>query len=87
MENISNISSEEELLQLRNDGKISEAEYQELLESMNKPASDITKPPAVAEPQFEAFRIRLLTGSLVFLVCIFAGGYAAAWFVRRQWDD
>jgi uncharacterized membrane protein YedE/YeeE len=29
----------------------------------------------------------LLTGSLLFLVCIFAGGYAAAWFVRRQWDD
>lgn len=29
----------------------------------------------------------LLTGSLIFLVCIFLGGYAAAWFVRRQWDD
>jgi uncharacterized membrane protein YedE/YeeE len=29
----------------------------------------------------------LLTGSLVFLVCLFAGGYAAAYFVRRQWDD
>lgn len=29
----------------------------------------------------------LLTGSLIFLVCIFAGGYAAAYFVRRQWDD
>ena len=29
----------------------------------------------------------LLTGSLVFLVCVFAGGYAAAYFVRRQWDD
>lgn len=29
----------------------------------------------------------LLTGSLVFLVCVFAGGYAAAWFVRRQWSD
>ena len=29
----------------------------------------------------------LLTGSLVFMVCIFAGGYAAAWFVRRQWHD
>ena len=27
----------------------------------------------------------LLTGSLVFLVFIFVGGYAAAWFVRRQW--
>lgn len=29
----------------------------------------------------------LLSGSLVFMVCLFAGGYAAAWFVRRQWDD
>lgn len=31
--------------------------------------------------------VLLLTGSLVFLVCIFIGGYAAAYFVRRQWDD
>jgi len=29
----------------------------------------------------------LLTGSMVFLVCLFAGGYATAWFVRRQWHD
>ncbi|HUW60923.1 MAG TPA: YeeE/YedE thiosulfate transporter family protein [Candidatus Bathyarchaeia archaeon] len=29
----------------------------------------------------------LLTGSLIFMVCLFAGGYAAAWFVRRQWND
>ena len=29
----------------------------------------------------------LLTGSIVFLICVFAGGYAMAWFVRRQWDD
>jgi len=29
----------------------------------------------------------LLSGSLVFLVCLFAGGYATAWFVRRQWHD
>lgn len=29
----------------------------------------------------------LLTGSLLFLVCVFAGGYGAAYFVRRQWDD
>ncbi len=29
----------------------------------------------------------LLTGSLVFLIFIFIGGYAAAYFVRRQWDD
>ncbi len=29
----------------------------------------------------------LLTGSLIFLICVFAGGYAAAYFVRRQWHD
>jgi uncharacterized membrane protein YedE/YeeE len=29
----------------------------------------------------------LLTGSLVFLLCLFSGGYATAWFVRRQWHD
>jgi hypothetical protein len=29
----------------------------------------------------------LLSGSLAFMVSVFAGGYAAAWFVRRQWND
>jgi hypothetical protein len=29
----------------------------------------------------------LLSGSLVFLVCIFAAGYATAYLVRRQWHD
>lgn len=29
----------------------------------------------------------LLTGSLIFTFCIFVGGYAAAWFVRREWHD
>jgi uncharacterized membrane protein YedE/YeeE len=28
----------------------------------------------------------LLSGSLVFLVCLFAGGFAAARFFRRQWQ-
>ena len=36
MENVSNVSSEEELLQLRNEGKISEEEYQELRDAMQK---------------------------------------------------
>jgi uncharacterized membrane protein YedE/YeeE len=27
------------------------------------------------------------TGSVVFLVCFFAGGYLAAYFFRRQWHD
>jgi uncharacterized membrane protein YedE/YeeE len=29
----------------------------------------------------------LLTGSIVFMLCVFAGGYATAWFCRRQWHD
>lgn len=29
----------------------------------------------------------LLTGSLLFMMCLFAAGYAAAYFVRSQWHD
>lgn len=29
----------------------------------------------------------LLTGSLVFMGCVFVSGYATAWFFRRQWHD
>ncbi|MHC4282175.1 MAG: DUF4190 domain-containing protein [Planctomycetota bacterium] len=36
MEKVSNITSEEELLQLRNEGKINEAEYEELRETLQK---------------------------------------------------
>ena len=46
MDIISNVSSEEELLQLRNDGKISETEYHDLLASMSKhPKHDENHPP------------------------------------------
>lgn len=49
MENISNISSEDELLELRNEGKISENEYQDLLATMTKPpAHDENPPPYLA---------------------------------------
>jgi hypothetical protein len=41
LKNASNISSEEELLQLRNDGKITENEYNDLLNAMKtRPADD-----------------------------------------------
>jgi len=29
----------------------------------------------------------LANGSIVFMLCVFAGGYAAAYFARRQWHD
>jgi hypothetical protein len=44
MKNISNISSEEDLLQLRNEGKINEAEYQDLLATMTKPPAHDENP-------------------------------------------
>ena len=30
---------------------------------------------------------QLMTGSFVFLICVFAGGYGCAYLVRRQWND
>jgi len=30
---------------------------------------------------------QLMTGSVLFLISLFAGGYAMAYFVRRQWND
>jgi len=50
MENVSNITSEEELLQLRNDGKISEDEYKELLESLRKTSKVDVNPTAQEQP-------------------------------------
>ena len=51
MHTIPNASSEEELLQLREEGKISEAEYQELLSAMSRstPAPISTKDSLVAQ--------------------------------------
>jgi uncharacterized protein len=30
---------------------------------------------------------QLLSGSIVFLIYVFVGGYTTAWLVRRQWND
>ncbi len=46
MEKVSNITSEEELSQLRDEGKISEAEYQDLLDTIKKSMpSEPEEPP------------------------------------------
>jgi uncharacterized membrane protein YedE/YeeE len=29
----------------------------------------------------------MLTGSFLFMISLFLGGYLTAWFVRRQWND
>ena len=69
MENISNASSEEELLQLRNEGKISEVEYQDLLAAMRTPSPENVEevPPAI-----DAARTKRKQGKIAF-VLMFVG--------------
>ncbi|MBN2594107.1 MAG: hypothetical protein JXA81_11415 [Sedimentisphaerales bacterium] len=68
MENVSNVSSEEELLKLREEGKISEQEYAELLRTIRRSPGNKSRKELPAEPQFQAFRKRILVGGLV--ICI-----------------
>ena len=68
MENVSNVSSEEELLKLREEGKISEQQYEELLGTIRRSPGNNSGVESSAEPQFEAFRKRILIGSLI--ICI-----------------
>jgi len=67
MENISNVSSEEELLQLRNEGKISEDEYEELLGVMKRTARTNTR-PANKDKSMPAGTSILVVLSLVFSI-------------------
>jgi hypothetical protein len=68
MESKTNVSSEQELLKLHEEGRISDDEYEELLGAIRRrpPGNSSVKPPA--EPQFQAFRKRILVGGLI--ICI-----------------
>jgi hypothetical protein len=68
MEPALNVSSEEELLKLREAGKISEAEYEELLGALRKPPAGNSNVELPAEPEFQAFRKRVQIGA--FIICI-----------------
>ena len=65
MENVSNVSSEEELLKLREEGKISEQEYEELLMTIRRSPGNNSSVESPAEPQFQAFRKRIMVGGLI----------------------
>ncbi|HUV64927.1 MAG TPA: DUF4190 domain-containing protein [Sedimentisphaerales bacterium] len=51
MENVSNVSSEEELLALRNEGKVTQDEYEELLGSLRRAGEAELRPAAAAQAQ------------------------------------
>jgi hypothetical protein len=76
MENIKSVTSEEELLHLRNEGKISENEYEQLLEAMRKPTKLDVK--SVQQDIPEPIRTSgLAVASLVFSLVVPLGSLPA----------
>lgn len=65
MESPHHVSSEEELLQLREEGKISEQEYEELLGAIRNPPANHSQMKPPSEPQFQAFRKRVMIGGFI----------------------
>ena len=95
MRNVPNISSEEELLQLRNDGKITKDEYNDLLNTMRaRPAdkgkyTDITGKPKPKSKTGKTAFLLMLAGVILPFSCFFiietlaspnAGAAIAPWF-------
>jgi len=67
MEGISNVSSEEELLQLHNEGKISETEYQDLLAAMRKPSPESNEH---APPGMDKAKSKRKLGKIAFVLML-----------------
>ena len=65
MESASHASSEDELLKLRQEGKISEQEYEELLGAIKRPPANHSQMKPPAEPEFQAFRKRVMIGGFI----------------------
>lgn len=88
MENASNISSEKELLQLRNEGKLSEDEYQQLLTAMRKSSPNEEgvsgKPEACpVKTELRAFRKRVFINGII--ICVIAVPLGLAFEIPLVW--
>jgi CRISPR/Cas system-associated exonuclease Cas4 (RecB family) len=69
MANMSSVSSEEELLQLRNEGKITEDEYEDLRETLRK----TTKPNTLPVLQDKVVPVRTSGLAIASLACSLLG--------------
>jgi len=78
MEDVSNVSSEEELLQLRNEGKISQDEYQQLRNAMRESAKLDVETPAAGVEQAKSKR---KLGKIAFYLMLAGIVFPAVWFV------
>jgi hypothetical protein len=78
MENISAISSEEELLQLRNEGKISETEYNDLLDALKRPPSSEIDIPGAESHQVSS---KTKLGKIAFVLMLIGIVFPAVCFL------
>ena len=67
-------SSEQQLKQLLDEGKINEEQYEQLLSAMNNPSNQEKENQTTTEPEFRAFRKRVLTGCMIIAVLGFPIG-------------
>lgn len=81
MRNVSNISSEEELLQLRNDGKVSKAEYQDLLAAMRK--TSLSGDEALA-PETDKTKSKRKLGKRAFVLMLLGIILPIVWFLAIE---
>ena len=81
MGNVSNVSSEEELLQLRNEGKISDAEYQDLLATMRKPSPNGDEDTA---PEIDKAKSKRKLGKITLTLMLVGIILPALFFVLTQ---
>ena len=72
MENTKNISSEEELLELLNEGKINDDEYHDLLSAMRKPKTELHKYELPEDIKERWYRNKNLAG-IVSIILSLAG--------------
>jgi len=77
MEDVSNVSSEEELLQLRNEGKISKDEYEQLRSAMRKSTKLDVETPAAGVEQAKSKR---KLGKIAFCLMLVGIFVVPVWF-------
>lgn len=77
MENVPDVSSEEELAQLRSEGKISEAEYQELRDVIQKSTKVET---GALVPEISEKRSKRKLGKIAFCLLLLGVVLPAVWF-------
>ena len=71
-----NLTSEQKLDQLLKQGKINEDEYKQLISAMSNNSNPEKEQQVSSEPEFRAFRKRVLTGCMIISILGLPIGFA-----------